>query len=252
MHQITTEGHKLRIGFDTCGSTLKLHGNAWTDLEVVGEDGLYYPATATLSDTEALVGSASVPQRRMCRSRTAHRLVLGRRSPFNPNSFRRTFWLAIWRYGNEGRLRNAFLQVLKEKVSKGLAKGGDGRNIRGMQPIKKPFGRTLFAVSILLFFSAGVYGATVASAEALQITGVLADGKNVVVSPDGLVELSAKSRVHLIVNYGPRPGDQGGHRALRNLHQFEGFDREWVDDPGYMRLDLQFFDEKNRVRDCKQ
>jgi len=121
-----------------------------------------------------------------------------------------------------------------------------------MQPITKPFGRTLFAVSILLFFFGGVHGAAVASAEAVQITGVSADGKNVVVSPDGLVELSAKSRVHLIVNYGPRPGDQGGHRALRNLHQFEGFDRDWVDDPGYMRLDLQFFDEKNRVRDCKQ
>ena len=60
--RIVPEGEKLRITFDTCGSALKLHGPEWADLEVAGEDGIYYPATATLSDTEAVVGSASVPK----------------------------------------------------------------------------------------------------------------------------------------------------------------------------------------------
>ncbi len=58
--RITTEGEKLRIQFDTCGSVLKLHGPAWADLEVAGADGLYFPASATLSDTEAVVASPSV------------------------------------------------------------------------------------------------------------------------------------------------------------------------------------------------
>ena len=62
VNTITPEADKLRIRFDTCGSALDLHGPEWADLEVAGEDGIYYPATATLSDTEAVVGSASVPK----------------------------------------------------------------------------------------------------------------------------------------------------------------------------------------------
>jgi sialate O-acetylesterase len=60
--RVTGEGDKLRITFDTCGSALKIQGPAWADLEVAGEDGIYYPATATISDTEAVVGSLSVPK----------------------------------------------------------------------------------------------------------------------------------------------------------------------------------------------
>jgi sialate O-acetylesterase len=60
VQQITNEGDKLRVRFNTCGSTLKIHGSAWRDLEVAGEEGLYYPAVATLSDTDALVSSPSV------------------------------------------------------------------------------------------------------------------------------------------------------------------------------------------------
>jgi len=58
--KIANEGEKLRVSFNTCGSTLKIHGAAWRDLEVAGEDGLYYPAVAVLGDTDALVSSPSV------------------------------------------------------------------------------------------------------------------------------------------------------------------------------------------------
>ncbi len=60
VQQITNEGDKLRVRFNTFGSILKMRGSVWRDLEVAGEDGLYYPAVATLSDTDALVSSPSV------------------------------------------------------------------------------------------------------------------------------------------------------------------------------------------------
>jgi hypothetical protein len=62
VREIAAEGDKLRVEFDTYGSALKLHGPTWNDLEVAGEDGLYYPATATVSANMAIVASPSVRQ----------------------------------------------------------------------------------------------------------------------------------------------------------------------------------------------
>ena len=62
VRETAPEGDKLRVQFETCGSALKLHGPAWTNLEVAGDDGLYYPATATISADTAIVGSPSVPR----------------------------------------------------------------------------------------------------------------------------------------------------------------------------------------------
>ncbi len=52
--EVISEASGLRIRFDTFGSGLKVAG-AWKDLEVAGADRVYYPATATVGETDAAI-----------------------------------------------------------------------------------------------------------------------------------------------------------------------------------------------------
>ena len=57
---VSNDGKDLRIRFDTFGSSLKLLNDKFNDLEVAGNDGVFYPATGEITQTDAIVSCPQV------------------------------------------------------------------------------------------------------------------------------------------------------------------------------------------------
>ncbi len=53
-------GAKLRVEFATGGAPIRLKNRTWDNVEMAGEDGVFYPATTTITDAVVVVSSEAV------------------------------------------------------------------------------------------------------------------------------------------------------------------------------------------------
>lgn len=58
--EVKKESDKLRVRFDTIGSELRTEKDGWKELEIAGQDGLFYPATAEINKSDAIVSCSQV------------------------------------------------------------------------------------------------------------------------------------------------------------------------------------------------
>jgi lysophospholipase L1-like esterase len=58
--EVENEPDKLHVRFNIFGSELHIKGGQWKDLEVAGDDGLFYPATAQINKSDAMVSCPQV------------------------------------------------------------------------------------------------------------------------------------------------------------------------------------------------
>jgi len=60
VQSVSRLGDKLRVKFATEDSPIHFKNATWNNVEIAGENGLYYPATATLTDNVAMVASKEI------------------------------------------------------------------------------------------------------------------------------------------------------------------------------------------------